>query len=447
MKMKKSFFKISKIDSSLMLFVSICFIVMSIFCLNNNNNNNSFAIESTTTDNENGFNIIAVADVGCSLRAQENIKNIEKLDPELFLVAGDLSYKKTPDCWFNMTKSLDSRTKIAIGNHDDYEEEGPKGGNLKMAYMDHYGLNKSYYSFDYQNVHVLVLDTQLELSVDTLESTAVVNETTTINTTKKDLDYHKADTKDNNNAPKDKKEEPLHKRFPLVNLEDFLQQKSIDIEIPQLDKLVESNASVPALDTDDEQYQFVLNDLERTSQNKNIEWIFVMFHKTMYSSLSKQLEEYIIRDKYHEIFDKYNVDLVIQGHNHIYSRTLPLTFNEQQISDPIIDQKNDNSNNNTIFTNPKGTIFLVVGTGGDELYKIKDEQYYVANQYDKGFGFVDLIIDGKRLDGTFYDINLICQMEITEKKKKQVMDLESCMPPPPGVNDQLKVIDQFTIIK
>src|SRR5688572_10566474 len=98
MKMKKSFFKISKIDSSLMLFVSIYFIVMSIFCLTNNNND-SFAIESTTSNNENGFNIIAVADVGCSLRAQENIKNIEKLDPELFLVAVDLSYKKTPDCW------------------------------------------------------------------------------------------------------------------------------------------------------------------------------------------------------------------------------------------------------------------------------------------------------------------------------------------------------------
>lgn len=432
--------KISSLRIFLVLVIITTFIVLYI-------TNDSYSAESQNATPDNIFNIITISDVGCSIRAQENIKNIEKLDPELFLVAGDLSYKKTPDCWFNMTKSLDSRTKIAIGNHDDYEEEGPKGGNLKMAYMDHYGLNKSYYSFDYQNVHVLVLDTQLELSVDTLESTAVVNETTTINTTKKDLDYHKTDTKDNNDT-KDKKEEPLHKRFPLVNLEDFLQQKSIDIEIPQLDKLVESNASVPALDTDDEQYQFVLNDLERTSQNKNIEWIFVMFHKTMYSSLSKQLEEYIIRDKYHEIFDKYNVDLVIQGHNHIYSRTLPLTFNEQQISDPIIDQKNDNSNNNTIFTNPKGTIFLVVGTGGDELYKIKDEQYYVANQYDKGFGFVDLIIDGKRLDGTFYDINLICQMEITEKKKKQVMDLESCMPPPPaGGNDQLKVIDQFTIIK
>ena len=44
----------------------------------------------------------------------------------------------------------------------------------------------------------------------------------------------------------------------------------------------------------------------------------------MYSPLSKQFEEYIIRDKYQPIFDKYGVDLVIQGHNHIYSRTLPL---------------------------------------------------------------------------------------------------------------------------
>ena len=48
-----------------------------------------------------------------------------------------------------------------------------------------------------------------------------------------------------------------------------------------------------------------------------------MFHKPMYSPQSKQFEEYIIRDKYHDIFDKYGVDLVIQGHNHIYSRTLP----------------------------------------------------------------------------------------------------------------------------
>jgi len=299
-----------------MLFLTIIFIVLTIFCINNN----SFAIENQNLKNENEFNIIATADVGCSIRAQENIKNIEKLQPELFLVAGDLSYEKTPDCWFDMTKSLDSKTKIAIGNHDDYEEQGMTGDELKKAYMDHYNLDKSYYSFDYKNVHVLILDTQLELSVDTLESTAVVSEPSSIKENK--------DKKEAN----DKKKEPLLERFPTVGIADLLAQNSIDVEIPPLDTIIESNAKVPALKIDNEQYQFVLQDLEKASQNKNNDWIFVMFHKPMYSSLTKHSEEYIIRNKYQNIFDKYGVDLVIQGHNHIYSRTLPLSFNKLDIS-------------------------------------------------------------------------------------------------------------------
>ena len=146
--------------------------------------------------------------------------------------------------------------------------------------------------------------------------------------------------------------------------------------------------------------------MKKTNQNKNIEWIFVIFHKPMYSSISKQLEEYIMRDKYQQIFDKYSVDLVIQGHNHIYSRTLPLSFNSQEISEPILDQNIVNSNNNGAFTQPNGIVYLVVGTGGDELYEITEKPYYVQNQYDKGFGFVDLKIEGKKLDGIFYVINL-----------------------------------------
>jgi hypothetical protein len=144
--------------------------------------------------------------VGCSLRAQENIKNIEKLQPELFLVAGDLSYQKTPDCWFNMTKSLDSKTKIAIGNHDDYEEVGLKGERLKQSLLNHYSLNKPYYSFDYQNVHVLVLDTQLELSVDTLQSTAITDENSTTTT----------NTIDDNKDKKDKKNKSTINEIQLI---------------------------------------------------------------------------------------------------------------------------------------------------------------------------------------------------------------------------------------
>jgi 3',5'-cyclic AMP phosphodiesterase CpdA len=440
--MSLSFFKRSINISSFMLVLTINFMALMILCLNNY----SFALENQTPNQENkDFNIIAVADVGCSLRAQENIKNIEKLDPDLFLVAGDLSYKKTPDCWFNMTKSLDSKTKIAIGNHDDYEEEGAKGESLQQSLLNHYNLNKPYYSFDYQNVHVLVLDTQLELSVDTLESTAIINQTTTTNTIEEDDNKGKKDKKNKSTTTIDEKKEPLLKRFPLVGLDNLLEQNSIDIEIPALDKFLKSNAKVPDLKVNNEQYQFVLEDLEKTSQNKDIDWIFVMFHKPMYSPLSKQFEEYIIRDKYQPLFDKYGVDLVIQGHNHIYSRTLPLSLNKLDISKPIVDQSSSTSNNN-IFTNPNGTIFLVVGVGGDELHRIENVPYYVANQYNKGFGFVDLKIDGKRLDGVFYDINLNCQVEITEKTGKEIINLESCVPSLTN-NNNLKVIDKFSIEK
>ena len=268
--------------------------------------------------------------------------------------------------------------------------------------------------------------------------------TTTTTTTTNTIDDNKG-KKDNKDA-NDKKKEPLLERFPLVDIADLLEQNSIDVEIPPLDKIIESNAKVPALKVDNEQYQFVLEDLEKTSQNKNIDWIFVMFHKPMYSPLSKQFEEYIIRDKYQPIFDKYGVDLVIQGHNHIYSRTLPLSLNKLDISQPIVDKNSRSTSNNNIFTNPQGTIFLVVGVGGEELHRIESVPYYVANQYNKGFGFAEIKIDGKRLDVKVYDINLNCQLKITQKKEQEVIDPQSCLPPTPG-NDKLKVIDYFTIIK
>ncbi|MGZ5490210.1 MAG: metallophosphoesterase, partial [Nitrososphaeraceae archaeon] len=358
-------------------------------------------------------------------------------------------------CWFNMTKSLDSKTKIAIGNHDDYEEEGQKGESMKQSLLNHYNLNKSYYSFDYQNVHVLVLDTQLELSVDTLASTAkaTMSETPTDATTDT-IEDDKKDKKDKKNKSTNddgKKKEPLLERYPLVDLDALLKQNSIDMKIPQLDKFLKSNAKVPAIGVDKEQYKFVLDDLNKTSQNKDIDWIFVMFHKPMYSPLSKQFEEYIIRNKYQPIFDKYGVDLVISGHNHIYSRTLPLSFNKLNISQPIVDQNSSTtSNDSSIFTNPTGTMFLVVGVGGAEPYRITEKPYYIANQYNERFGFVDLKINDKRLDGALYDIGLNCKMAITEKTKKEVIDLESCLPSSStsnNSNNNLKIINRFTIIK
>ena len=93
MKMLKYFSKKSKNVSLLILFLAAGFIVLSLFSLNIS----SFALESKVNNNNDEFNIITAADFGCSPRAQENIKNIEKFNPELVLVPGDLSYKKTAE--------------------------------------------------------------------------------------------------------------------------------------------------------------------------------------------------------------------------------------------------------------------------------------------------------------------------------------------------------------
>ena len=148
---------------------------------------------------------------------------------------------------------------------------------------------------------------------------------------------------------------------------------------------------------------------------------------------------------------------MIQGHNHIYSRTLPLSFNQSDVTRPIVDESsiNNSSSNKDIFTNPNGTIFIVVGLGGDKIHRIATEvePYNIANRYNEGFGFLDLNIDDKRLDGTFYDINLDCKVLVTEKKDKEKIDHLSCLPPSPlpttsiGSNKNLKVIDQFSITK
>ena len=90
--MVKSFFNISIPNSQFIVFFIIFLIVLSIFCFVNNKN--SFAIQIDVSNNIDEFNIITAADFGCSLRAQENIKNIEKMNPELNLFQAILVIKK-----------------------------------------------------------------------------------------------------------------------------------------------------------------------------------------------------------------------------------------------------------------------------------------------------------------------------------------------------------------
>ena len=147
------------------------------------------------------------------------------------------------------------------------------------------------------------------------------------------------------------------------------------------------------------QHDFVSNDLYTASQNKSIQWIVVYLYKPMYTSPTLHPAQNSLRDVYHSLFDYYGVDLVLQAHNHNYQRSYPLRFNQTNSSTPIITDRN-----NSVYINPNGTVFMIVGTAGAHQYNLLGKSPYTVTQFQR-YGFVNFATadNGTKLVGTFYD--------------------------------------------
>ena len=153
-----------------------------------------------------------------------------------------------------------------------------------------------------------------------------------------------------------------------------------------------------------DQYKFIEKDLKSASANENIDWIVVTSYGPFYTSPSEHPAKKYIRNIYHPLFDKYGVDLVLNGHNHNYQRTYPVTFNADKTSKPIV--------TNTFTTgyngSSDGVVYAVVGTAGEApVHPLLGRQPYVATQVAGKFGFLDIEISNgnphTKMTGTFYD--------------------------------------------
>ena len=273
------------------------------------------------------YNFAIVGDWGCTSDTKKTVNAIENKRPELVINLGDLSYKKTPDCWFDIVDSIDENMKTILGNHD------VSSSKILKQYMDHFGLTKQFYSFDYNHIHFVAMSTEVPY-------------------------------------------------FP-----------------------------------GSEQHKFVEHDLAQTAKNKNIKWIIIFHHKPQYSSDCDNNDSCDsinkLREEYHRVFDRYGVDLVFSGHAHNYQRTYPLIFNEYNSTSPII-----TSNHTNLYTDIKGQIHLVVGTGGMDMVKFSSKKPYISYQQDEHFGFVNIdVIDNENvLRGTFYsnDNKILDKFEISK---------------------------------
>lgn len=308
---------------------------------NNDNNDIQEDLKTTTTkEKSSSFNIAIAADWGCDDAAKKTVQNIQNKNPELVIANGDLSYKKSAECWFELIQPLKSKMKIAMGDHEYNDTTGGAIGVMNQ-YLKPLNLEKTYYSFDMNNVHVTIIDLF--------------------------IDY----------------------------------------------------------DSPSEQFKFIENDLKIASTNPKIDWMFVVESTPMYTSPSEHSANSTIRDIYHPLFDKYNVDLVFSSDNHNYQRTFPLKYNSNgDSSNPII------ANNKQINYNEDhpGQIYLITGTAGRSHYELEGQAPFIAKQDDEHFGFLNIDINGKTLKGTFY-------ANISE------------LPQNYYVNYQNNIVDRFTISK
>lgn len=271
---------------------------------NNNNNNDSKETkeeEEDESENNKGksiFNIVAVGDWDCTSETEDTVDNIIKQDPEFVLALGDLSYNGKAKCWLELIEPIAEKTKIVIGNHE------VDSSKLRKDYMNYFGLENQYYSFNQKNVHFLALSTET------------------------------------------------------------------------------------SYDEDSEQYAFAKQDLEKYSKDPFIDWIIVFYHRYIYGSGSGLEEEKDFRETYHPLFDKYKVDLALQGHLHVYERTYPITFNNDDEDEPIVQDNNPN-----LYKNPKGTIFLTVGTGGAHTMQLSSLKDFSVEGIAGEFGILNIQIE------------------------------------------------------
>lgn len=147
-----------------------------------------------------------------------------------------------------------------------------------------------------------------------------------------------------------------------------------------------------------EQYKFIESDLKDASQDSEIDWIIVILHKPLYTGYDKRLVM-DFRDIFQPMFDKYNVDLVIQGHTHYYERSKPLMYNHTNTDDAV-----------SSYVNPDGQIYVTVGTGGNsvQLGRISSyelpEHFVASNDFNYGFLNIKLLDNGNILSAKFIPV-------------------------------------------
>ena len=114
---------------------------------------------------------------------------------------------------------------------------------------------------------------------------------------------------------------------------------------------------------------------ETLKKNPDANWNVVCFHKSMYSVASHVTEEDIVtlRNGLSPIFKELGIDVVLQGHDHVYARSYIMGGKDGMTADV---QKNADGTALTDIYAPDGVQYVTLNSGsGSKFYKITNEAF------------------------------------------------------------------------
>jgi hypothetical protein len=123
--------------------------------------------------------------------------------------------------------------------------------------------------------------------------------------------------------------------YPQAGVPDSLKDQTYsfnygNIHFIALDTQAIEEAIAGQTDVDKLQTEWLISDLEANAAAGNTDWTIIFMHKPFYCTRGVKSND-ALKQAYLPIFDKYHVDVVLDAHDHAYSRTYPM-FGDSPVS-------------------------------------------------------------------------------------------------------------------
>lgn len=156
------------------------------------------------------------------------------------------------------------------------------------------------------------------------------------------------------------------------------------------------------------------------TKNQNIKWKVVGFHHAIYSAATHANDDDIIkrRAEYPALMKQYGIDLIVAGHDHVYTRSRMMDGGMAiQSERNFTDKSKEEGKVPSKYVNPKGQLYLTANSAsGSKHYDLVEFKDYMAvrdQKYKPNFTKVE--VTDKSIVATTYEtdsLKVVDQVEI-----------------------------------